>query len=125
MRMELTPDGKPVLHMWGELRARLKDGKLPVRAEVYRSFQRFILLPEDVDPQTVEAKFDDEHTLRIVMFKRPEERRKEIDIQGKEGTAEEQQEEEEERKRKTEVAAADPTVGVAKKETGRAPTAAL
>ena len=115
MRMELTPDGKPVLHMWGEIKKKEKDPKLKAERQVYSSFQRFILLPDDVDPLTVEAKFDDEHLLRIMLYKKPEERKKqeqkEINIQGKETS---EDEEAKERQRKAEIAAADPTVGVQK-----------
>ena len=113
---ELTPDGKPVLHMWGEIRRREKDPRLRAERHVFSSFQRFILLPDDVDPRTVEARFDDEHTMRIIMYKRPEERKreeqKEIDIQGRDsGEKDEGEAADADRERRAQVAAADPTVG--------------
>ena len=127
MRMELTPDGKPVLHLWGEIRRKLKDPKVRVERQVYTSFQRFIILPDDVDPAAVEARFDDEHTLRIMLYKKPEEQtkeeRREINIQGKDSGAKEDDDDERERQRKAEVAAADPTVGVQKAASSR-PSAA-
>ena len=116
MRMELTPDGKPVLHMWGEIRRQEKDQRVRAERQVYSSFQRFILLPDDVDQLTVEARFDDEHTLRIMMHKKPEQRKKqeqrEINIQGRDSGERGEEEEARERQRKAELAATDPTVGV-------------
>ena len=109
LRPELTPDGKPVLHMWGQIQRKEKDPRLKAERQVFASFQRFIILPDDVDPLTVEARFDDEHTMRIMLYKKPEERtkegQKEINIQGRD-----KDDDEDERKRKAEVAAADPTV---------------
>ena len=88
LRLEATPDGRPVLHLWGEVKKSERDrAKRGEKAVVYSSFQRFVILPEDVDPATVEARFDDAHTLRILLHKKPEARRqesrKEIDIGGR------------------------------------------
>ena len=87
LKLETAPDGQPVLHLWGEVRRRERDRRLKAEKAVYSSFQRWIILPEDVDPAAVEARFDDEHTLRLVLRKKPEaaraEGRKEIDIGGR------------------------------------------
>ena len=97
LKLEATPDGHPVLHLWGEVKREERDKKRRAERFVYSSFQRFIILPDDVDPAHVEAVFEPDNSLRIVMPKKPQERlqqdddRDEIKIRGKdEGAAERQ-----------------------------------
>jgi len=69
LKLEVTPDGQPVLHLWGEIRKEERDRRRKAERLIYSSFQRFIILPDDVDPALVEAVFEPDNTLRIVMPK--------------------------------------------------------
>ena len=126
MRMELTPDGKPVLHLWGQIQKKERDPRVRAERQVFSSFQRFIILPEDVDPLTVEARFDDSHHLRIMLYKKPEDKKreeqKEINIQGRDSGEKGEEEKDSDKERRAEVATADPTVGAERAATER-PTA--
>jgi HSP20 family protein len=68
-----------ILRVSGERKAPEGDRNYWVNDRVYGTFDRTISLPEDVDPETIDAQLSD-GVLRIVLSKRPEAQPKKITV---------------------------------------------